>query len=135
MKKKTAVFSLATVVGFSILSATPAMAMSSGAYENCTAAAAMGAYNIPAGSPGYGTHLDSDLDGIGCENADAAPAPAPAPAPVDSTQQVTQMPVGGADTGVAQDNGNYMGAAVLSGGLVLVAAAGGTYVVRRRTAA
>lgn len=131
MKKKTAVFSLAAVVGFSVLSATPAMATSMGAYENSSAAAAQGVYNIPAGSPGYGTHLDSDLDGVGCENANAAPAPAPA----DSTQQVTQMPVGGADTGVPAESPSDISALALTGGLVLAAAGTGTYLLRRRTTA
>ena len=46
------------------------------------------------------------------------------------------MPVGGADTGVAQDTtGSDAAALALGGGLVLAAVAGGTYVVRRRTAA
>jgi hypothetical protein len=133
MKKKTAVLSLVTVAGFSVLSATPAMAVGT-AYDNCSDAAAQGVYNIPAGSPGYGTHLDSDLDGIGCENGSAAPAPAPAPAPVDNTQQVTQMPVGGADTGVPTENPANISALALTGGLVLAAAGGGTYVLRRRAA-
>jgi hypothetical protein len=132
MKKKTAVLSLATVAGFSVLSATPAMAVGT-AYDNCSDAAAQGVYNIPAGSPGYGTHLDSDLDGIGCENSSAAPAPAPAPA--DNTQQVTQMPVGGADTGVPAESPANISALALTGGLVLAAAGGGTYLLRRRAAA
>lgn len=58
-------------------------------FSNCTQAAALGVYNIPAGTPGYGPHLDRDKDGIGCENGSIAynpgllpgPAPAPAPAP------------------------------------------------------
>ena len=46
------------------------------------------------------------------------------------------MPVGGADTGVAQaPENNDAGALALGGGLVLAAAAGGTYVIRRRKAA
>lgn len=36
-------------------------------YENCTAARAAGAAPVYAGSPGYGTHLDRDRDGIGCD--------------------------------------------------------------------
>lgn len=43
-------------------------------FDNCSDAAAAGAFNIPSTDPRYGTHLDSDLDGIGCENKDAAPA-------------------------------------------------------------
>jgi hypothetical protein len=46
------------------------------------------------------------------------------------------MPVGGADTGVAQTpQKNIAGELALGGGLVLAAAAGGTYIVRRRKAA
>ena len=36
-------------------------------YKNCTAAKAAGAAPIYKGSPGYGTHLDRDRDGIGCD--------------------------------------------------------------------
>jgi hypothetical protein len=36
-------------------------------YKNCTAARAAGAAPIYQGSPGYGTHLDRDGDGIGCD--------------------------------------------------------------------
>lgn len=45
------------------------------------------------------------------------------------------MPVGGADTGVAQNTtGTDAGTLALGGGLVLAAVAGGAYVVRRRNA-
>jgi len=37
------------------------------AYANCTAARAAGAAPVYRGSPGYGTHLDRDGDGIGCD--------------------------------------------------------------------
>lgn len=36
-------------------------------YKNCTEARAAGAAPIYKGSPGYGTHLDRDGDGIGCD--------------------------------------------------------------------
>lgn len=36
-------------------------------YENCTAARDAGAAPVYEGDPGYGTHLDRDRDGIGCE--------------------------------------------------------------------
>lgn len=36
-------------------------------YENCTAARAAGAAPVYVGQPGYGTHLDRDRDGVGCE--------------------------------------------------------------------
>lgn len=36
-------------------------------YKNCTAAREAGAAPVHRGEPGYGTHLDRDNDGIGCE--------------------------------------------------------------------
>ena len=36
-------------------------------YDSCDAARAAGAAPIHAGDPGYGTHLDGDGDGTGCE--------------------------------------------------------------------
>lgn len=36
-------------------------------YKNCTAARAAGAAPVYVGEPGYGTHLDRDGDGVGCE--------------------------------------------------------------------
>lgn len=134
MKKSVSVLAVAAVVGLSAMTAAPANATTT-AFPNCTAAAAAGAYNIPAGSPGYGPHLDRDKDGIACENSavgggttqvDTAPvAVAQAPA------QVSQMPVGGANTGVAQSVNNGTGFLAL-GGLV-VATVVGSMIVRRRT--
>lgn len=134
MKKKTAVFSLATVVGFSVLSATPAMAVGT-AFDSCDDAAASGMSNIPTGAPGYGAHLDRDLDGIACEEGSPGDgAVTPVPNHADSGQQVTQMPVGGVDTGVPAENPADISAIALTGGLVLAAAGGGTYLLRRRAA-
>lgn len=36
-------------------------------YSNCSAARAAGAAPLYRGSPGYGTHLDRDGDGVACE--------------------------------------------------------------------
>lgn len=36
-------------------------------YVNCSAARAAGAAPVYAGQPGYGSHLDRDSDGVGCE--------------------------------------------------------------------
>ncbi|WP_104167673.1 CHRD domain-containing protein [Arthrobacter sp. SX1312] len=49
-------------------------------------------------------------------------------------QQMGAMPNGGADTGVAQETGSNAGVLAFGGGLVLAAAAGGTYMVRRNNA-
>ena len=38
-----------------------------GAFRNCTAARAAGAAPVRRGDPGYGSHLDRDDDGVGCE--------------------------------------------------------------------
>lgn len=38
-----------------------------GAFANCAAARAAGAAPVRRGDPGYGSHLDRDGDGIGCE--------------------------------------------------------------------
>lgn len=127
MKKSTSILAVAAVVGLSALTATPANA-TIGAYPNCSAAAAVGVYNIAIGTPGYGPHLDSDSDGIGCENANAA-----SNSSSQSQAQVAQKPVGGAPTGVAQENDSTAGFLAL-GGLVAAAAAG-TVIVRRRVTA
>lgn len=37
------------------------------AFRNCTEARQAGAAPVHRGDPGYGTHLDRDRDGIGCE--------------------------------------------------------------------
>ncbi len=39
----------------------------SGAFANCAAARAAGAAPVRRGDPGYGSHLDRDNDGVGCE--------------------------------------------------------------------
>lgn len=36
-------------------------------FKNCDAARAAGAAPVRVGDPGYGTHLDRDRDGVGCE--------------------------------------------------------------------
>jgi hypothetical protein len=36
-------------------------------YPNCSAARAAGAAPVVRGDPGYGSHLDRDGDGVGCE--------------------------------------------------------------------
>ncbi|WP_081744530.1 excalibur calcium-binding domain-containing protein [Arthrobacter sp. H14] len=149
MNKSTAGLALAAAVGFSALSATPAMAATALPFENCTAAANAGVFNIPAASPAYGTHLDRDRDGFGCDAAGTAPfdpsivadivAENTPPADdvdvapeVPENDQMDEVPVGGVDTGVVQESGNNVGALALGGGFILAAAAGGTYMVRRR---
>jgi hypothetical protein len=106
-------------------------------FPNCKAAAAAGAFNIPVGAPGYAPHLDGDGDGIACETRGASSGTTNvAPAPVVGNPvpaQVAQMPVGGAETGVAQPaNG---GTDFLALGGLAVAAVAGSMIVRRRASA
>lgn len=141
MKKRTAGLALAAVTGFSVLSATPAFAVAT-PYPNCDAAAADGVYNIPQGDPRYAPGLDRDKDGIACENPESDPSPTPTPspttpttppAPPTPTPQMTEVPRGGVDAGVATDSRESdTGSLALAGGFVLVAAGIGTYTVRRR---
>ncbi|MET4060665.1 hypothetical protein ABIB35_002216 [Arthrobacter sp. UYP6] len=137
MKKRTAGLALAAVTGFSILSATPAFAMTT-PYPNCDAAAADGVYNIPAGDPRYAPALDRDKDGIACENPDSPPSDPPTSEPSGTsvptmpTDQMSGVPKGGVDAGVATEKGMDFGPVALGGGLLLAAAGAGTYVIRRR---
>ncbi|CEA07031.1 Excalibur calcium-binding domain protein [Arthrobacter saudimassiliensis] len=161
MNKRIAGLSLAAAAGFTVLSAAPALASGGQPtqppeppktpYTNCSEAAAEGVYNIPTDHPRYGTHLDEDMDGIGCEDSSKPMAtwtPAPATGGSNSGgswmmdgsgawthQQVGQVPTGGAGTGITEEP-QQAGAGViaLGGGLVLAAAAGGTYAVRRHRA-
>ena len=133
MKKTTAGLAVAAAAGFVALSATPASA-GHFPFPNCGAAAALGVYNIPLGTPGYAPHLDSDSDGIGCENGSIAYNAALVVDHAPTTPQVPMVPVGGAATGVEVTTTDNTAALALGGGLVLALAAGGTYVVRRRAA-
>lgn len=156
MKKMSIALAMSGVAGLSLFSAAPALAVGL-PFNNCPEAAAAGVYNIPADSPAYQPKLDANNDGFGC---DAAGNPAYDASIVDRIvaentpdvvtppvvplvtpevqqpveQQMGQMPVGGADTGIARAPEGDAGALALGGGLVL-AALGGAYVVRRRAAA
>ncbi|WP_426118451.1 excalibur calcium-binding domain-containing protein [Kocuria sp. LHG3120] len=145
MKKTTAGAALAAAIGFSALSATPAMAVP---YVNCTAAEADGVYNIQVGDSRYGEHLDEDLDGIGCENGNRGLTPVDTVndetttddnvttpvAPVAEQPQISELPAGAVDAGVTVEESTNTGIIALAGGLALAGAAGATVVVRRRNA-
>lgn len=133
MRRSVAGAALVAAVGCSALTAAPASALSFPLFENCDAAAAAGVYNIPAGDPRYTPELDSDADGIGCENPDYAYVPLPPVGDVPTAPQIEQMPVGGADTGVAvAPESSTAGIAALGlGGLA--AAAGAVVIARRRS--
>ena len=52
--------------GFGPARAAPA-GSTPGSFRNCAAARAAGAAPVRRGDPGYGSHLDRDNDGVGCE--------------------------------------------------------------------
>lgn len=124
---------------------TPVTPINTAVFENCTEARAAGAVNIPATDPRYGTHLDRDLDGIGCEQG-TDEVETGTDIIVDTVPeswgngtgtgygQVGQVPVGGADTGVTVEESSSVSGLAL-GGMALVAAAGATFMVRRRAQA
>jgi hypothetical protein len=158
MRRTTAGTALIAAVGFSALTITPATAAVL-PFPNCDAATAAGVHNIPADSPAYAPDLDSDSDGIGCESTTiaydaervaeivatdhrletlppgvgiiAGPEGTDVPA---GTGQITQVPVGGADTGVAVEaaGGNGTAAAAAAGALGMAVVAGGAVLARRR---
>lgn len=137
MKKSAAGAALVAAVGFSALTAAPAAAVSYAPFENCDTAAAAGVYNIPASDPRFTPALDSDSDGIGCESDVYPYAGLPVydpTAPIPTGPQVEQMPVGGADTGVAvapEKPSTGIAALGLAG---ISALTGGVVIARRRTA-
>jgi hypothetical protein len=49
------------------LGAIGVRARAGGAFANCSAARAAGAAPVRRGDSGYGSHLDRDGDGVGCE--------------------------------------------------------------------
>jgi hypothetical protein len=49
------------------MSDEPQSAFGRRSFRNCSHARAAGAAPVRAGAPGYGSHLDRDGDGVGCE--------------------------------------------------------------------
>ncbi|GEO97027.1 excalibur calcium-binding domain-containing protein [Kocuria turfanensis] len=131
MRKSVAGAALVAAVGCSALTAAPASALSFPLFENCDAAAGAGVYNIPVGDPRYTPELDSDADGVACENPDYAYVPLPPVGDVPTDPQIEQMPVGGADTGVAMAP-EKPNAGIAALGLAGLGAAGGVLLARRR---
>ena len=80
--------------------------------------------------------VSSEVFGSPSEIAPELPLGATSPALCGTLvkTQMGAMPSGGADTGDATESSNSAGMIALGGGLVLAAAAGGTFAVRRRAA-
>ena len=128
MKKTLTGLTLAAAFGFTALAASPTAAATM-PFENCTEAAAAGVYNIPSTDPRFQPGLDSDGDGTGCEDPNR-PTSTATPMPSSSTSTpttpapggVVNTPKGGANTGVAQENGtDATGVLLAAGGVVAIA--------------
>ncbi|MCK6057894.1 excalibur calcium-binding domain-containing protein [Micrococcus luteus] len=118
-------------------------------YPDCKDAYAAGVFNIPATHPDYHDDLDSDQDGVGCEynveygvvvegREEAAAAEIEAiktgaVAETEDESQVSVVPVGPAETGVAP--AADPAAAFAVGALGLAGVAGAAVLVRRRAQA
>ena len=118
-------------------------------YPDCKDAFAAGVYNIPSDSEYYHEDLDADLDGVGCEynveygvivegreQAAAAEIEAiktGAAVETEDESQVSVVPVGAAETGVAP--AADPAAAFAVGALGLAGVAGAAMLVRRRAQA
>ncbi|MCV7194006.1 excalibur calcium-binding domain-containing protein [Mycolicibacterium brumae] len=58
----------ASALAIGVLGVTAAPAAVAAPYKNCSEARANGDTDIPSSSDKYGSHLDRDGDGIGCES-------------------------------------------------------------------
>ncbi|KUL68653.1 MULTISPECIES: excalibur calcium-binding domain-containing protein [unclassified Streptomyces] len=116
-------------------------------FTNCSEAYASGYSDIPRGDRHYGSHLDRDGDGLGCDSPPAGFVPADDKKPDDkksddTASDDTQSGVGAAaddggrdGTDLAETGGSDSTPYIAAGGLVAVLA-GGTVMLavqRRRT--
>jgi LPXTG-motif cell wall-anchored protein len=101
-------------------------------FENCSEAYANGYANIAEGDEHYGSHLDRDADGIGCDQppADFEPADDAAEDTADDAGKDTAD-----DTDLAATGGDGATPYLAGGGAVVILAGGGVLMaVRRRRA-
>ncbi|MGF0171798.1 excalibur calcium-binding domain-containing protein [Streptomyces sp. Marseille-Q5077] len=113
----------AIVVAALALAALPATAAAHDGdhpFKNCTEAYAGGYSDIPKGDKHYGSHLDRDGDGLGCDNPPSDFVPADDTSDETTGQDGTDLAATGGD-----DSTPYLAAggaaALLAGGGVLVA--------------
>jgi LPXTG-motif cell wall-anchored protein len=99
-------------------------------FANCTEAYENGYANILEGDEHYGTHLDRDADGVGCDSPPADFVPAKDDAEAGATDQKNQNDNDLAETG-GEDTTPYIAAGGMS---VLLAGTALTVVMNRRRA-
>ncbi|MGV9452779.1 LAETG motif-containing sortase-dependent surface protein [Streptomyces sp. NPDC003635] len=119
------------VTAFALVMAPGAAQAHEGAhpFENCSEAYANGYSNISEGDEHYGSHLDRDGDGIGCDQPPAGFVP--------REEAEEAGPADEQDQDLAATGGNSATPYLAGGGAVVVLAGGGVLLAvrRRRTAA
>ena len=94
-------------------------------FANCTEAYENGYANIAKGNEHYGTHLDRDQDGIGCDSPPADFVPATdEDTPADTTDPKTPD--------LAETGGTSTTPYLAAGGATILLAGGGVVLVSRR---
>nr|WP_223188187.1 excalibur calcium-binding domain-containing protein [Streptomyces sp. TRM68416] len=96
-------------------------------FKNCTEAYANGYANIQKGDEHYGSHLDRDADGIGCDQPPAGFEPAKDTAADDTAADDTAE-----DTDLAATGGNGATPFLAAGGATVILAGGGVLLAARR---
>lgn len=127
---------LVAALALAALPATAAAHDGNHPFENCSEAYASGYSDIPEGDRHYGSHLDRDGDGIGCDSPPAGFVPVD-----DKDDKESDAGTEGADdtdqsgTDLAETGGSDSTPYIAAGGLVAVLA-GGTVMlaVQRRRA-
>ncbi|MEV0226353.1 LAETG motif-containing sortase-dependent surface protein [Streptomyces sp. NPDC050704] len=104
-----------------------------GQFKNCTEAYESGHSNIPKGDPHYGTHLDRDGDGIGCDQppADFVAAEDEAEA-ADSGEDTPSGAPDQQGTDLAETGGSSATPYLAGGGAAVLLAGGGVLLAARR---
>ncbi|WP_151481335.1 LAETG motif-containing sortase-dependent surface protein [Streptomyces albicerus] len=131
----------AVVVAALALAALPATAEAHGShpFKNCTEAYENGEANIPKGDEHYGSHLDRDGDGVGCDKPPADFVPADDEVTEDEGTDGTedsgtgQESTGQENTDLAETGGSSATPYIAGGGAAVLLAGGGVlFTVRRR---
>ncbi|MEU9655706.1 excalibur calcium-binding domain-containing protein [Streptomyces chartreusis] len=102
-------------------------------FENCAEAYANGYSDIPASDEHYGSHLDRDGDGLGCDNPPADFVPVgEGPAEEGAAEEGTASGEEQSGTDLAATGGDDSTPYLAAGGAALLAGGGVLLVLRRR---
>jgi LPXTG-motif cell wall-anchored protein len=120
-------------LALAVLPATAEAHDGSHPFDNCTEAYENGYADIPEGDEHYGTHLDRDADGIGCDSPPGDFVPAEDEAEDEEAAATDQKDQSGTD--LAETGGEDTTPYIAAGGMsVMLAGAAVLVVVNRRRA-